>query len=157
MILGISLNTRIIGMAILQKATLVEYHIKLFKEGWSTQKLEQLLTCIHKYANDYAIEHIACVTPLSHHQTPQTKQVIEKLKDTCEEKRLPLYFYSAEELCKLGEVSRAKKKALMQALCLLYPELTLAGKKELRNRKRYYAKLFEAVGVATLHEKKLQD
>lgn len=150
MILGISLNTRIVGMAILENTTLVEYQVKLFKEGWSAEKLERIIACIHRFANEYAVKNLACLTPFAHHQTPEIKQVIDQLKCSCKQKRFPIRFYTPQEICSLCEASRAKKRALMQALCLLYPELTLAEKRERRNRKRYYIKLFEAVGVATL-------
>lgn len=151
MILGISLSTRIVGMAILENTSLVEYQVKLFKEGWSLEKLERIIACLFTFANEYAVTRIACLTPYRHHQTPETMQVLQKLKQACRQKNLTITYYPAKALCRLSESSRAKKKALMHGLCLLYPELTIAEKRELRNRKRYYAKLFEAVGVATIH------
>ena len=40
----------------------------------------------------------------------------------------------------------------MQALTLQYPQLTLCYHKEIRNKNRYYIKVFEAVGAAALKE-----
>ncbi len=38
----------------------------------------------------------------------------------------------------------------MHTLCLRYPELRYYYLKELRNRRSYYHKLFDAIGVALL-------
>lgn len=40
----------------------------------------------------------------------------------------------------------------MQALSLQYPQLSLCYHKEMRNKNRYYIKVFEAVAVATIKE-----
>lgn len=56
------------------------------------------------------------------------------------------------ELYKFCSGRQRKTKArVLQALNKRYPELTPFYQKELRNKAKYYTKLFEAVGMATLH------
>ncbi|HEY5368282.1 MAG TPA: hypothetical protein VIJ75_04755 [Hanamia sp.] len=43
----------------------------------------------------------------------------------------------------------------MKQLVLLFPELEPYYEKELRNKNKYYFKMFEAVGVATLYLRKI--
>jgi hypothetical protein len=40
----------------------------------------------------------------------------------------------------------------MNALCLRFPQLIHCCKKEMRNKNKYYYKVFEAVAVAALHQ-----
>ncbi len=42
------------------------------------------------------------------------------------------------------------RKESLQALAARYPELERLFRKEQRNKNRYYCKLFEAVGAATV-------
>ena len=154
-ILGLSLNSRTIGMAVVSGGTLIDYKIKLLKERWSNQKLERIISCINLYIQEYAVEKVSLLLPHRHYTNPETKILLEKIKGHCRKAKLPICYYKAKDLHTLHEHTRAKKKALMQALSTLYPELSLAQKKELANKKRYYCKLFEAVGAATLHAREI--
>ena len=52
--------------------------------------------------------------------------------------------------CKAGE--RKRKKEMMRTVAEQFPELTRCYQKELRNKNKYYYKLFEAVALASLVE-----
>lgn len=156
MILGISLNSRTLGMAVLDGQSLVDYQIRLFKEAWTTEKLGRIISCISSYRQEYPVQQVSLVVPANHHSSPEIKKLITQVKIHCKKRKLPLCCYKANALEALCEEARAKKKALMQALSLLYPELSLAQKKEQQNKKRYYSKLFEAVGVATLQAQEME-
>jgi hypothetical protein len=151
MILGLSLNSRIVGMAVLDSQTLLDHGVRLFKERWSQEKLLRIVRCISLYCQDYSITSIALIQPPVHYRTPQMKELLNALKRHCRTLHLPLCCYKTEALHVFCGTERAKKKALMQELSLRHPELTHAQQKELQNKKKYYIKLFEAVGAATLH------
>lgn len=151
MILGISLNSRIISFAVLKNLSLYEHDIKLFKERWSVEKMKRMIDCICQYMSDHAIESVSLLIPQHHHSNPETRLLIRKIKEYCKKRQVDICCYAAHELHTLHECTRQKKKALMQALSSLYPELSLAQKKELSNKKRYYFKLFEAVGATALY------
>ncbi len=89
--------------------------------------------------------------PPLHHQTSEFKQLISRIREYFKAKKIPVYEKPRETLhALLGTGQRKTKKELMQALTLQFPQLTLCYHKEIKNKKRYYIKVFEAVGVAAL-------
>jgi hypothetical protein len=91
--------------------------------------------------------------PHEYHQTEGFKQLATQIREYFETKKIPVYEKEAKETDALFPPEQKKtKKALMQVLTLQYPQLTLCYHKELRNKNRYYIKVFEAVAVAALLE-----
>ena len=156
MTLGLSLNSRLLGMAVLQGEALVDYHVKQFREHWNPDKLKRLLDYIAFYIAEFQVTNVALLLPLEHYTNSETKTLLLNIPALCKAHNVALSTYTAKNFSVFIGQGRAKKRALMQALSLLYPELSLAQRRELSNKKQYYSKLFEAVGVATLHKRKLQ-
>lgn len=156
MTLGLSLNSRLVGLAVLQDETLVEYRVKQFKEHWNPEKLTRMLTAIADYINEFNVSDVAVLLPLRHYTNSETKTLLLKLPALCKGQHVAFFTYTTKNFTVFSQQGRAKKKALMQALSFLYPELSLARKRELTNKKQYYSKLFEAVAVATLHNRREQ-
>ncbi len=91
--------------------------------------------------------------PHAHHQTEAFKYLISCIKEYFKAKKIPVYEETPETLYSLCPQGQKKtKKVLMQALTLQHPQLSLCYHKEMRNKKRYYIKVFEAVAVATVKE-----
>jgi hypothetical protein len=89
--------------------------------------------------------------PHVHHQTEAFKQLISCIREYFEAKGIPFYEKTPEACYSLCPSEQKKtKKVLMQALSLQYPQLSLCYHKEMRNKNRYYIKVFEAVAVAGL-------
>jgi hypothetical protein len=149
-ILGISANSRVVGMAVLRKGTLHDYSVKLFKERWSEEKVQKMIGCITAYAAHHRITSIALTLPHEHHKNQETATLIAQITRTCRAKKIRLSTYYPQAFAGLCQETKAKKKALMRGLAEVYPELVPLYRKELRNRRRYYHKLFEAVAAATL-------
>lgn len=156
MTLGISVSSRLVGLAVLHQDALVDYRIKLFKEHWNPGKLTHILNCIEQYIDEFKVTQVALLLPLRHYATAETRILLLHIPLLCKAKNRPSASYTLKDLSALIPNGHTKKKALMQALSLLYPELLLAKKRELSSNRHYYSKLFEAVGVATIHERKLQ-
>lgn len=150
MVLGISLNTRIVGLAALDDHLLVDYKVKLFKERWTNDKLERIINCVDSSILDYSVKSVALLLPPVHHRTPEARALLQRIKACCRKNKLIVNCYRPGDLHSFCSDKRAKKRALMQELSSRYPQLTFVQQKELKNKKRYYNKLFEAVGVATL-------
>jgi hypothetical protein len=92
-------------------------------------------------------------SPHEYHQTEAFKELIVRIKEYFEAQKIPVYEKPASALhCLYPSEQKKTKKALMQALTIQYPQLTLCYHKELRNKNKYYIKVFEAVAVAALHE-----
>jgi hypothetical protein len=150
MILGVSTNSRVLGMAVIDSQSLRDYKTCLFKEKWSSQKRERILATINTFAQEHGVDRVAIHLPPQYHLTKGIEDLIGHIRSYCRRYKLPLNFYRSQALEYFSGSKRAKKKALMRELSLRFPELTFLLEKELRNRKRYYIKLFEATGAAFL-------
>lgn len=95
--------------------------------------------------------------PYAYHQTEAYKELISSIQTYFEAKNIPVYTEPPEALYTFCSTEQKKtKKALMRSLCLLYPQLSFCYQKEMRNKNKYYVKLFEAVGVGTIHSQRLE-
>lgn len=151
--LGISTNTRLLGLAIIKQNALVDYSIHLHKSSWSAWKANEIVTSMEPCVRQYCINSVVLSIPHEHHQTKELKILFKKIKEYFDQKKIPFYERTAEKIYSEYLPNQKKtKKALMQVLTLQYPQLTLCFHKEIRNKSRYYMKVFEAVAVAALHE-----
>jgi hypothetical protein len=151
-VLGISTNTRLLGTAIITEGQLTAYQVRLFKASWSASKATRIITSLEPCVRQYSIKRVILSTPLVYHQTEAYKLLHTRLYQYFTRKGITVIGTSPDKLlllCRDGD--RKGKKSLMQALCTRYPELRYFHIKELRNKKKYYIKLFEAVAAATLH------
>lgn len=154
MILGISTNTRLIGLAIINpENSLVDYSIRLYKSSWSPSKANMIVTsCLEPCVRQYCIKRAVLSIPRAHHQTKEFRELVNRIREYFKGIKIPVYEKDVSQLHAIWPQEQKKtKKVLMQALTLQYPQLTLCYHKELRNKRRYYIKVFEAVGAATLH------
>jgi hypothetical protein len=138
------------GMAVIREGSLVDFKAQLYKERWSAVKAKRMIGSLHACIRDHTITSVALIIPHAHHTSQETKALIAAIKAHCRKKKIRISTYEPSALQRLCEASRAKKKALMKAMTLRYPELTHLHRKELSNKHEYYNKLFEAVGAATL-------
>jgi len=151
-ILGISTNTRLLGLALIKQGRLVDYSIHLHKSSWSPSKANMIVTSLEPCVRQYCIKSVVLSIPYAHHQTEAFKHLISCIRQYFEAKHIPLFTTTPEALHSLYPQGKKKtKKAFMEAITLMYPQLSFCYHKELRNKNKYYIKLFEAVAVATLH------
>jgi len=111
-----------------------------------------IVTSLEPCVRQYCINRVVLSIPHEYHQTEAFRHLISSIKQYFEEKEIPVYTETPEVLDTLYPQGKKKtKKALMEALTVMYPQLTLCFRKELQNKNKYYIKVFEAVAVATLH------
>jgi hypothetical protein len=151
--LGLSLNSRLFGLAVISGSELLDFHIQLRKESWSPHKKGLILASLQQWCNHYGITNIVllCEQQTSH----QTNDLVGSIKRFCNEQNIPLHSYSSHAFYSLYEGTRTKKQ-VMRKLVDTYPELIHQYRKEMNNKNKYYIKLFEAVGVATVHMRKMR-
>ena len=154
-ILGLSVNTRMLGLAVIKGNLLVDYHIKLRKEPWTPRKREQILASLQPWFERYIITNLALSIPYEKQTSSQTKDLLESLKRYFIQQKIHLSTYPAKALFTLCKEAKAKKE-IMKSLALEYPELSFHYRKEIGNKNKYYVKLFEAVGVAMIHSQKMK-
>ncbi len=156
-VLGLSINTRMLGLAIIAGNLLVDYHIQLRKEPWTPRKRELILTSLQPWCTSYNIISVALSIPYEKQKSTQTKELLESITHYFSQKKIRLYSYPPQTLHSFCEEAKTKtKKEMMRKLAERYPELAHCYRKELGNRNKYYVKLFEAVGVATIHSQRMK-
>ena len=151
MTLGISTNTRLLGMAIIAPEGLAVYKVFLHKSSWSPVKANLIISSLEPCVRQYSIKRVVLSIPPLHHQTEAFLALIDCLRKYFEGKGIVVVEVSVASvyaLCPPG--GRRTKKEVMEALTSRYPELYRFYKKEITNKRRYYIKLFEAVGVAVV-------
>lgn len=149
-ILGLSINTRMLGLAVISGNRLEDYHIQLRKEPWTLRKRELILASLQTWCVSYSITNIALLLPYEKQTSSQTKELLESLKSHFTEKKIRLSSYPPQTLYEFYKEAKTKKE-IMKTLAGQYPELSFHYRKEMGNKNKYYVKLFEAVGVATIH------
>ena len=153
--LGISTNTRLLGLAIIKQNALVEYKVYLHKSSWSPSKANMILDSLEPCVRQYCIKRVVLSIPYAYHQTEAFRQLIYRIREYFEAKQITVVAETPEAVSPLYPSGEKKtKKALMRAVTLLYPQLSYCYQKEMRNKNKYYIKLFEAVGLAALHDTK---
>ncbi len=156
-ILGISLGTRSIGIAVLQDKTLVEWKMIHFLESWSDRKYKRIILRLLKLILAYAPTAIALRLPDSTTKCPvRSKRLVEAVKGLAKANHIKLIAYPFSDLQKhyVKDVQLSKRQLL--AYTTKYkPELTPEYYKEEKAKRAYYAKLFEATTVAIMCDKKL--
>jgi hypothetical protein len=154
-ILGLSINARMQGLAIISGNNLIDYHIQLRKEAWNPDKREMILASLQPWLGRYSIKQIALSIPYETQTSSQTKELLEAIASFCSEKKIRIASYPPNALYHFFEECKTKKE-IMKTLAMKYPELLFHYHKEMRNKNKYYVKLFEAAGVATIHAQKLK-
>lgn len=153
MTLGISTNTRLLGLAIIHQGRLVDYSIRLHKQSWSPAKATRIVTSLEPCVSRYCIKRIILSRPYEYHQTKAWKTLRDRLSAGCLQKGIAVSEETPEALYSFCPKEQKKtKKAMMHSLALRFPELTYYLAKEERNKNKYYYKLFEAVAVALFQE-----
>jgi len=151
--LGISTNTRLLGTAIINSGRLVDYSIHLHKQPWSTSKANLIINRLEACVRRYCINNIVLSIPHEYHQTKASQYLSDCIYRHFKKKSITVTRQKVETLYSLCSQEQKKtKKALMEAIVQLFPELSYCHFKEQRNKSKYYIKLFEAVAAATLHE-----
>jgi hypothetical protein len=150
-VLGISANSRVLGLAIVDNQRLVEYKTELRKNRWDEAKLHNILCSIKECIESFSVASLVLTIPRPHYLYPEAKHLLESIKEFCTELSLPMYTYDADTLYRLFTPGKATKQAIMKAMASLYPQLVHLQRREIHNKHKYYHKVFEAVCVATVH------
>ena len=151
-ILGVSFSSRMLGLAVVQSDTLIDYSVKLFKESWSPVKMNHILSSLTSAIDNYNITDMVLSIPPINYQAGPFQELWIEISALGHTKALNLKMYRQGELQAFcGNQERMTRKSLMEAIIKWYPELESFYKREVRNKNKYYHKLFEAVAVATLY------
>ncbi len=150
-VLGLSLGTRRIGVAVIRNGDLREWQVKEFKGVWNKRKVEAVVFYIYKLCGFYRTRIIAIRIPKESTNRTGIRRVMFELQEYAEKQGFRLLFYSLTDVrkhysCKVT----AQGKHLAEMLTALKPELSHDLKRDARNLNSYYNSMFEAVAVAVM-------
>lgn len=137
--LGISLNSRAVGIAVVQDGSLLDWRLHT-KSHVADRTVTEIV-------RKYGIRHVA-LSYRPTHGSARAKACLERVRVA---ENIVLVTYSATDL--LREIARGtlkNKAALFKHLAATYPELHRSHMRYERSRYRYWDKLFEAVACAHL-------
>jgi hypothetical protein len=153
-ILGISLGTRLIGMALLHNNELQDWQIKSFKPSWSKQKLHTICSAIELYIEDYGVTHLALKVSVGGIHSPAIVDLMYHIEKLTKEKQVAYSKHTLVQVMQANEL-KGSKQQLMDAILKKYPDLQTEYFREQKIKMDYYTKVFEAVAVADLVAKML--
>jgi Holliday junction resolvasome RuvABC endonuclease subunit len=150
-VLGISLGTRKVGLAIVNRRRLPFCASKTFQELWSQKKLQKITTLIERYINTYQISFIAIKIPTLAVPAPALTELQTAIEQLATEKGIAVHIYTIADIKKAhGLKIRTNKKEFMQQTVERFPALKDRYEREIKNKISHYNKLFEAAAVADI-------
>lgn len=143
-VLGISLGTRVIGMAIFYKGDLLEWKIKTFKYHWSVTKQQHILAALDRFCTAYRVSVIKIkkLDPLR--SSKQLDNLLCVFIHQSEKRGIRVCIHSLSEL----DYDARTKTQLSEQVSRRHPELMKKYLQARANRSEYYTKMFEAIALA---------
>ena len=149
-ILGISVGTRNVGMAVIRLRKLTDYRIRTFHGKWTLAKCESIWDVIERVMKDNQVTDIVLKVPPPSHSSENLIELIGGIKGLADWYGIKLHRCTIQDL-KLSYSTQKKsgKQLMVASLIEKYPDLKKSwhGGKQ---AKSYNAKLFEAIACAEL-------
>jgi len=151
-ILGISLGTRTMGIAVYNNGQLVKWKAKAFYGTWSTAKQKKIIGVLEKVIDHYTVFAIAMKVPSPARSSPELNQLVSTLKKLATQKSIKVRIYSIQELKSYCPAEKKRNKMDLVNWCVEKSPLLFYEYKRIKaNHSAYYMKVFEAIVVADLH------
>jgi len=145
-IIGISIGTRFVGLAVIQNGTLIDFGVKTFLEAWSPEKLSRILRVLETYIENYNITHIVIKRTHVSLASIGLTQLFKGITSLAENLNIPYQPFTVDEL-KYYCNGASTKYALMQYIFQKYPEVEKSTRLTNSNL-NYVLKTVEAVSLA---------
>src|SRR6266480_2596870 len=131
-VLGLSINARMQGLAIISGNRLVEYHIQSRKQAWTPNKKELIVASLQPWFDCYSIKNVALSIPYENQISTQTKEFLESLKRYFKKNNIAYCVYPPKTIHAYYEGTKTKsKKEMMRMIALQHPELSRYYQKEI--------------------------
>lgn len=154
-ILGISLSTRDIGIALMSQGQLIGWKTHSFHGSWSVYKLDSILSRFDRYITQYRIRQVVIKIPPQTHHSKAFLLLLKKLSDLVVYRGCMVSCKTKQNIKEMvPEVTNTE--SLMEYVTRHYPILLPERAQELKSRRPYHLKMFEAVLAAhvTKHKSK---
>ena len=148
-ILGISLGTRRVGLAICTRNGLIDWRMRIFKETYSRKKVKRIWRVIEQAIERYGVTAVGMKIPHKSLRSEGINQCLKEITTRIVAKDIPLYFYEIETIEGYYLKSKVKNKtALAEVIAEKYP--LLKNEYFRLGKSKYNMKIFEAIAVMEL-------
>lgn len=150
-ILGISLGTRSIGIAVLKGENLMDWRVKSFKGEWSKMKLNKILSVLDDIINGFGIQKIIIKIPDSFQNSFGLELLLHGVLKIAKENCISCKHVTTSVLKRwIEKKTEPTKGSINEILKIKFPQLNFELKRESINRNPYYFKMLEAISVVFL-------
>lgn len=151
-VIGVSLGTRLAGIAIIKNRELITYGVKVFKGAWSKRKQNEILMIFDKLYDHYDVKCIGIklVSPL--HSSNAVDALINCVVERAKQRGVKVMAFALHEIKKSHGLS--KRQSLNEYVAGKYPELRREYEVEQNSFNKYYTRMFEAIAIAVIVESK---
>ena len=150
-IIGISLGTRTVGIAIFKDGKLREWQLKTFSGKWSNIKLTWILSTLKQITAHYGVSSVAVKIPHNSRTSKALNELTRAIQKLAEKKDMTIATFTLIELEQAFPGSpKATKKAMIAELTNQFPELQEYYEKTVKKPKSPFEKVFEAVALASI-------
>lgn len=153
-ILGVSLGTRLVGIAVRLDGELLDYRVRTFYGVWTEPKRRKILTFLRNMIIRYRPQVLSLKTPRPSHCTDAIKALMEDIKQLSAEYHLRYRVCIISSLARSENgLERMNKRKLMADIVRRHPlhrRLARLYEREINRQTPYYVKLFEAIVCAEI-------
>ena len=153
-ILGISLGTRLMGLAVVYDGELIDFRVRAFFSAWNNEKRSEMLKTIEQAVKQYGIKKIVVKTPKPSHCSHSITDLTNDIIALGEKYNIRVMVCTISMILRNQKEQDLKnKKSLIQSIVRRYPhhkQLAHLYAKERTKEVPYYVKLFEAIACTEM-------
>jgi hypothetical protein len=147
-ILGISIGTNTVGLALIKNRELTDWSIKTYNGQWSRYKEQSIVNSIINYIERNQVSVVAFKSPEDCRSSQAVKGLTKIIHKHCLRRKIGFHTVGINII---KRVTGCKNKhELMRFIADKYPEMRQKVKRQEKSKNHYYFKLFEALGAAML-------
>lgn len=146
--LGISIGTRVTGIAIINDTELIAWQSHTFPAQWSKAKMEQIINRYEKYIRTHKVTMVVIKIPRLSHHNNALKNLLSKLRSLIAFHGCLMDYTTLNELKNTLPIQNSFD--IQTFIVHQYPVLLPEYNRERVNRRPYHQKMFEAVLIAHL-------
>lgn len=148
-VLGISIGTRTIGLAVMDKGYLLDCRVKCFPGQWSNKKLTDIMDYLDRFIITNGIPCIALKLNTPERSSKSLVKLTKSLLKLVQGYEMGLQTYTIHDIKALCK-DQPNKSEVARYFTKIYPHLYKEYCKEKKYSKGYYTKMFEAIAAAYL-------
>lgn len=153
-IIGISLGTRLLGIAVVYGGTLYDFRVRTFYGSWNETKRCKIIATIRKAVEQYAVTAVVIKIPRPRHCSLRILELQDDIRQLSEQLGIKLTVCTINCLRdRYNGKERPNKRVLIDSISNKYPQHQQLAKlniKEKNSRRAYHVKLFEAIACAEM-------